>query len=268
MEGEHYFVGRDDGRLYVINWGAHPAAAGPASKRIVDLWRFVNPQAEAGARGRGTTAGEARYDEEEEPRRPWWLLLLLPVVGGLVWWLRPQAAPPPAPVPAATPPPRASVAPPSPPPSAAPPPALEEPLPTPHQRIAFAVDDDALAANQRASLEAIASYLRSHADVKKLRIEGHADRRGLESGNQSLSLRRAKRVERWLLDHGIAANRLEAVGCGARHPLDPHGTPRLRINLMGNAMDVGLEFVEYAIRQTRKNNYYGVRRLASAETAI
>ena len=43
---------------------------------------------------------------------------------------------------------------------------------------------------------------------------------------------------------------------------------RLRINLMGNAMDVGLEFVEYAIRQTRKTNYYGVRRLAKAEAAI
>jgi len=43
---------------------------------------------------------------------------------------------------------------------------------------------------------------------------------------------------------------------------------RLRINLMGNAMDVGLEFVEYAIAQTRKQNYYGVRRLSHVESAV
>ncbi|MBT4159810.1 MAG: hypothetical protein HOC70_00300 [Gammaproteobacteria bacterium] len=41
---------------------------------------------------------------------------------------------------------------------------------------------------------------------------------------------------------------------------------RLRINLIGNSLDVGLEFVEYAIQQTRKQNYYGVRRLMHSES--
>ena len=43
---------------------------------------------------------------------------------------------------------------------------------------------------------------------------------------------------------------------------------RLRINLIGNALDVGLEFVDYAIQQTRKQGYYGVRRLRTAESEV
>lgn len=36
---------------------------------------------------------------------------------------------------------------------------------------------------------------------------------------------------------------------------------RLRVNLIGNALGVSLEFVEYAVQQVRANSYYGVRRL-------
>ena len=37
---------------------------------------------------------------------------------------------------------------------------------------------------------------------------------------------------------------------------------RLRINLIGNALGVGLDFVEYALDQVRKQGYLGVRRLS------
>lgn len=43
---------------------------------------------------------------------------------------------------------------------------------------------------------------------------------------------------------------------------------RLRINLIGNALDVGLEFVEYAIAQVRSRRNYDVRRLANAESPV
>jgi hypothetical protein len=36
---------------------------------------------------------------------------------------------------------------------------------------------------------------------------------------------------------------------------------RLRVNLIGNALGVSLEFVEYAVQKVRQNSYYGVRRL-------
>jgi len=41
---------------------------------------------------------------------------------------------------------------------------------------------------------------------------------------------------------------------------------RLRVNLIGNALGVSLEFVEYAVQQVRENGYYGVRRLVPVES--
>ena len=41
---------------------------------------------------------------------------------------------------------------------------------------------------------------------------------------------------------------------------------RLRINLIGNALSVSLEFVEYAVQQVRANSYYGVRKLVPVES--
>ena len=38
---------------------------------------------------------------------------------------------------------------------------------------------------------------------------------------------------------------------------------RLRINLIGNALGASLQFVEYAISEVRRQNYYGVHRLLS-----
>ena len=43
---------------------------------------------------------------------------------------------------------------------------------------------------------------------------------------------------------------------------------RLRVNLMGNALGVGLEFVDYCVQQIRKNSYYGVRRLVGSEQEV
>lgn len=43
---------------------------------------------------------------------------------------------------------------------------------------------------------------------------------------------------------------------------------RLRINLIGNALGVGLEFVDYAIAHSRKQNYYGIRRLGLTEPEV
>jgi hypothetical protein len=43
---------------------------------------------------------------------------------------------------------------------------------------------------------------------------------------------------------------------------------RLRINLIGNALGVGLEFVEYAIQQSRKKNNYEISRLRNLEPEV
>jgi len=43
---------------------------------------------------------------------------------------------------------------------------------------------------------------------------------------------------------------------------------KLRVNLIGNALGVGLEFIDYAIAQSRKRGCYGIRRLNYVESAL
>jgi OOP family OmpA-OmpF porin len=62
-------------------------------------------------------------------------------------------------------------------------------------------------------------------NITLLRVEGHTDSDGDPASNQVLSERRAQAVVAWLTSHGIAPNRLRAVGCAARDPLFPNDTP-------------------------------------------
>lgn len=58
----------------------------------------------------------------------------------------------------------------------------------------------------------------------KLRIEGHTDSRGDEAYNQYLSQRRAEAVKQYLVDKGIAPERLSANGLGDRQPIADNST--------------------------------------------
>lgn len=49
-------------------------------------------------------------------------------------------------------------------------------------------------------------------------IEGHTDWTGTDTYNQGLSERRANSVKQWLIDNGISASRLQAVGYGESMP--------------------------------------------------
>src|SRR4029077_16627724 len=67
-------------------------------------------------------------------------------------------------------------------------------------------------------LNQVASALRDSPQIK-IRIEGHTDNTGVKSKNQKLSQARADAVMAYLVDHGIDADRLSAVGFGSSHPL-------------------------------------------------
>jgi outer membrane protein OmpA-like peptidoglycan-associated protein len=59
-------------------------------------------------------------------------------------------------------------------------------------------------------------------NVNVFRIVGHTDAVGSASYNDRLSQLRAEEVKRYMVgDCGIPADRLEAVGVGPRHPLNP-----------------------------------------------
>jgi len=70
-------------------------------------------------------------------------------------------------------------------------------------------------------------------------IDGHTDSVGSDALNQKLSEERAYSVMNYLIENGIASNRLEATGYGETRPLADNGTAsgrktnrRVEINLI------------------------------------
>lgn len=57
--------------------------------------------------------------------------------------------------------------------------------------------------------------------ASEVMVIGHSDRVGSAQGNEALSLKRAEAVRALLVEAGMPADRLEAVGRGEREPLVP-----------------------------------------------
>jgi outer membrane protein OmpA-like peptidoglycan-associated protein len=68
-------------------------------------------------------------------------------------------------------------------------------------------------------LTAVRDALVAEPEIKRVSIEGHTDDRGGDKHNLDLSDRRAKSVRRWMIEHGIAPERLEAHGFGETRPV-------------------------------------------------
>lgn len=62
--------------------------------------------------------------------------------------------------------------------------------------------------------------------MERVRILGHADRRGEQSRNHQLGLERAKSVAAWLATKGVEAKRISARSLGSTKPLDLGETPQ------------------------------------------
>jgi OmpA-OmpF porin, OOP family len=58
----------------------------------------------------------------------------------------------------------------------------------------------------------------------KLEVQGHTDNVGNDAYNQTLSEARAKAVVTWLMQHGVAADRLTARGYGKTKPVADNGS--------------------------------------------
>ena len=77
-------------------------------------------------------------------------------------------------------------------------------------------------------LQAVEALLRERTEVSKLRIEGHTDSTGPDARNQQLSEQRAAAVRAWLVEHGVAKERLVAYGCGEKHAIAADDTEQGR----------------------------------------
>jgi len=77
-------------------------------------------------------------------------------------------------------------------------------------------------------LQAVADTLRAAPFLRRVSVQGHTDNRSTPARNLDLSRRRADAVMRWLIQHGVAAERLESQGFGQAVPLATNDTPEGR----------------------------------------
>jgi outer membrane protein OmpA-like peptidoglycan-associated protein len=83
----------------------------------------------------------------------------------------------------------------------------------------FDTDKDAVKPESQPTLAEIAKLLKSTPSLR-LHVVGHTDNQGKSDYNLDLSRRRAASVVAELTGkHGIAANRLDAFGCGMYSPV-------------------------------------------------
>jgi outer membrane protein OmpA-like peptidoglycan-associated protein len=91
------------------------------------------------------------------------------------------------------------------------------------RNIFFDTDRATLRPQSTAELQVLLHWLRLHPAVR-LEVQGHTDSQGTPAHNDTLSLQRATTVRDYLLAHGVAPQRLTAVGMGQRQPLAPNDT--------------------------------------------
>ena len=70
----------------------------------------------------------------------------------------------------------------------------------------------------------IANVLKSHPEIKLVKVEGHTDSTGPAEFNRKLSNDRANAVRDWLMKNGVTPDRLTAQGFGPDRPAMPNDT--------------------------------------------
>jgi len=82
----------------------------------------------------------------------------------------------------------------------------------------FDYDQSTLRPDAQAALDAKVPILQANSDVM-IRIDGNTDERGSDEYNLALGERRAAAAKQYLVQHGIAANRIETVSYGEERPV-------------------------------------------------
>ena len=84
--------------------------------------------------------------------------------------------------------------------------------------IYFDFDKSTIRPDAAATLDAKVPWLQANPGMR-IRIEGNADERGSDEYNLALGQRRAASAKRYLVDHGIAADRFDLVSYGEERPV-------------------------------------------------
>jgi outer membrane protein OmpA-like peptidoglycan-associated protein len=86
-------------------------------------------------------------------------------------------------------------------------------------QVHFATDQDIILPESFPILEEVAQVMLDHAEIQRVLVEAHTDARASEAYNYDLSRRRAASVMNFLLDSGIAMERLCSAGYGRSRPV-------------------------------------------------
>ena len=86
-------------------------------------------------------------------------------------------------------------------------------------RVLFAVDQSTLSSQGREVLSKQAAWLMDNAGFTAI-IEGHADEQGTREYNLALGARRASAVQNFLIERGVAPNRMRTVSYGKERPIE------------------------------------------------
>lgn len=92
------------------------------------------------------------------------------------------------------------------------------------EEIQFAFDKSDISPKSNDLLDEIAAVMVEHPEITKVEIEGHADSVGTKAYNKTLSQKRADAVRKSLIERGVGADRLTAVGYGKDAPVADNDT--------------------------------------------
>ncbi len=87
----------------------------------------------------------------------------------------------------------------------------------------FETNSATLKGEQFFALDSLMDFLLAHPSLV-IKISGHTDTRGNESHNKTLSFKRAEVVAEYLVDNGVAIERVTFEGMGSTKPLMPNTT--------------------------------------------
>lgn len=92
------------------------------------------------------------------------------------------------------------------------------------EQIQFALDSSVILPESFGVLTEVADTLIRHPELVRVEVQGHTDSSGTAEHNRVLSDARASAVRLWLVQHGVAADRLVARGYGQDNPLTSNAT--------------------------------------------
>jgi len=96
--------------------------------------------------------------------------------------------------------------------------------------VLFATNKTELLPAAKERLTEVANALAQQDPNSKIVVEGHTDSQGNATYNQELSQRRAESVRSFLIEKGVAADRISAQGFGLSRPIADNASPEGRAN--------------------------------------